>query len=369
MKKLRKDVAILGGGIAAVAAATELHSRGVDLVLISADHPAAATHSNQKWQQSGALYAEQDQAATCWRAFSTRAEIEQEFVIRRGACFLSCDPNGISQRSQIWEAVGIPHSIVDPLCVGETTALGLPAAAAAATLPDCTCDFAALCTHLREKLPRGAVIDAARGALVRDGAKVEGVCFQGNGRESFVSANHVVVAAGAWTNSILRGIDVDLPITSYKTHVLAVEEELVPSIVAWIDGPLLSVVPWAGRTLFADHHRQPWDDPESARELVPEAIERLWHELRTAFPLMRRDQLDVLDQWACLKTEHNNGRDAKNRTSAIFDVGEHGLTGLTVIIPGKASLACQLGRSVAALLMGHGVEPQPSLSGAVSAPP
>ncbi len=181
--------------------------------------------------------------------------------------------------------------------------------------------------------------------LVRDGDMLRGVVFEQDGRETFLRCRHCVVALGGWGAELLRAIDVELPVRRWKSNIATVEGELVPRITAWLDAPFLTAVPFQGQTLIADTRRVLVTSGDDATP-VESNLELLRHDAVANLPFLRWSDLKIARVHAAIKTEFAVGSGG-NQDFAVFQKADHGVEGLTVALPGKASLMFALARQVA----------------------
>lgn len=138
-----------------------------------------------------------------------------------------------------------------------------------------------------------------------------------------------------------------LPSFPFRCYSQAVER-----ITVWVDDPGVTLVPFCGRTLIANTRRVEVHDITNAWATVAEEADILQAQLATAFPKLRRQALQVLEVRGCVKTEYSKDG-ARNQHFAIFGDDVHGVRGLVVAIPGKASSMLALGRAVASYLFGR----------------
>lgn len=134
-----------------------------------------------------------------------------------------------------------------------------------------------------------------------------------------------------------------LPLTLWKCVVLSYPLELVPCLTVVLDvrsglATDTALVPFKGRTLVA----------ESACEEVTEItdlsidslrVKQLRSELAKCFP---RIASMTPSAHVCFKLEHRSFALAPDVGSHIYHADELGVGGLTVVLPGKASLAFEL---------------------------
>jgi hypothetical protein len=140
-----------------------------------------------------------------------------------------------------------------------------------------------------------------------------------------------------------------------KCVVITFEGELVPGITVCYDithfdpnrkqlvEADVSLVPYRGTTLAAGTGWSRLGPDVEPRGIEPtaEELEELYMELYQAFPLLWRLRSKAKPH-ACIKTELDTGTGPPNVLPQLFDQNHHGVEGLVVTLPGKASLMFDL---------------------------
>jgi hypothetical protein len=166
---------------------------------------------------------------------------------------------------------------------------------------------------------------------------------------------------GAWSLPLLQTVGVTLDVALLKSNVVVYEGEFVDHIVGWLDEPGVTVVPFKGNTFIADNRSTP---VEHADDLTPVHLESLYEDLATCFPTLDVEGLKsrAVRSYGCIKTggaepppPHPIARirvfSEKEHTIRGRKETGHGIRGLTVAIPGKASLMFPLAEEVVRLVL------------------
>jgi len=362
-----KGTMVVGAGVAGAAIACELHRVGQLAGLISRSLLEGSSHTNQKWLHSGALYPSKRVALEAWDQFrNMRPEIAKHVVSRNdSARFLAIHPDTISKREEKlkemkdsgfeWRRLNKDeYSSID--FVGRTNAnAGLRA-------KDLVINFPALIRELIECLPAERVSldhEVIRVETDASPRRVTAICCRTTSGETRVQCDRCVLAAGAWTPSILAQsrIILNRPLVRKKCTVITFSGELVTGITVCYDikhfDPAkkelveadVSLVPYKGQTLAAGTGWVPLREEQEPRAAQPtdEELNELLAELYQAFPLLRRFPGAP---HSCIKTELDTGGGPPNVLPQVFDQSAHGVDGLIVALPGKASLMFDLAARV-----------------------
>jgi len=364
MKNEQSEVAVVGQAIGGLTLTDYLSRECVPVVGLDSGSPKASSLTNHKWKHSGLLYSREDLAAKMWRAYVGMDPLEREFLLKGRADFLAHDVATLLERAAMWRHWGIPFHRLPAFQRDERSPhrprLGCPDAVGGFRTFDSVIDFPALLPALKARAEvHGARIvhGATVQHLLRDGDAITGMLYEIEGRTVCLHSPQCVVAAGAWSLELLRSIGVDLPVRRWKSHILTYPDgELVERILAWLDPARLTIVPYAGKTLFADTRRRPADDGDD-RTPVAEDVDALKADIAACFPGLRSEVVRRLHAHACIKTEAV-GTTQSNPDMVVFDESCHGVRGLRVLFPGKASLAFVLARLVGQAILAE-VGPQP----------
>ncbi len=131
-----------------------------------------------------------------------------------------------------------------------------------------------------------------------------------------------------------------------KSNVVVVNEELVDCITVWIRHEV-TIVPYRGQTLICDAR---FKVVTGADDLSPDmdGLEGLLDDLRQCFPDWRPTYQAVR---GCIKTSEVLPDGMPNPRSVIYKDAategyQHGVAGLTVVLPGKASFMWRVAADV-----------------------
>lgn len=345
MRHEETEVALVGAQSGA-AIALALVERGIQVTGIDRGDAMASTLQNQRWKHSGSWYWTRDVALKLLEAFRTMHPLERQHLLSQGGHFLFHTVEACAEWQQRWCDWGIPFVPLVPETLHIAASLGNAACRAGVQTADSVLDFPALTADLRAQAQRlGArLVPGIVTRLVRDDSDaVTGVVYAQQGVETLLHCRHCVVAAGGWTPELLRTAGVEVPVQRCKSCILTAPGELVQNITVFRDAPVVTIVPYQHTTLFADQRRFPAVDGDD-RMPIPDAIEALKDDMVACFPALDRRLLAQLQAHFCLKLEADfSGTGAANQDTAVFTP----LPGLTVAIPGKASLMFMLARELA----------------------
>ena len=127
---------------------------------------------------------------------------------------------------------------------------------------------------------------------------------------------------------------------------MVIEDELVPGVVAWLDGRgETCLTPFKGKTLVADRRSCPADGPDD-RSPNLEHVKELFEDLNFCFPQLQWDKLKLNDIYVCQKMESEK----RSPTPVILDKTNHGVSNLICVIPGKATMALKIAQDVVDLI-------------------
>ncbi|MEF2073758.1 NAD(P)/FAD-dependent oxidoreductase [Consotaella aegiceratis] len=222
------DVAIVGGGIVGVSAAWALASRGISVALFEKGR-IAGEQSSRNWgwvRQTGRDLRElplMQLANRLWDRFSE--ELADDTGLRRTGILYTARSEEVMERHARWAAhakdVGIDSRIIDGAAV-ERLVPGVTRKVPGAIYTPA--DGRAEPQRASHAIAAAAV---AKGAVIVEGCAVRAIETQG-GRTSevvtergLVHSSSVIVAGGAWSQLMLRGLGVRLPQLKVLSSVLA----------------------------------------------------------------------------------------------------------------------------------------------------
>jgi hypothetical protein len=359
------DVVVVGAGSGSIIG-WKLALQGHRVAIVDRDPPgsvrAGSTFLNHRIKHSGAMQSDVASATRLWRAFSSMDPLEHVHMRSTGGFFL-VPRSDVDDTVARWTSAGIPFGRREP---------GIPdlpvtrADTDVFTTPDGVIDYPGLVRQaLRRAVAAGARIvgGAVRASLVRDGARVTGVLVDGGGSASeLIGSRHCVVAAGAWAPELLEPIGVAVPVERWRTHILVLPGELVPRLTVLTGPPLLVLVPFGDTTLAGDARRT-HAGGGGDRAADPASVEGLRDDTAAAFAGRHAGAIARGHVVVGVKTEVP-GHGSRAQDIALFGEAEHGVGGLTVAFPGKASLMVAMANRVMARLdtrpglrVGHGPAP------------
>jgi glycine/D-amino acid oxidase-like deaminating enzyme len=349
---------IIGGGVAGSAIAVELCRLGHKVTLLYRAPSEGSSFTNQKWNHSGLLYPYEPIARKACEEF-LRVSLLKQFICKTPsrARFLALHQDTLDERERMWRnwdvrAWGLNWSLLrkDEYCA--INPLGVTFAVGGFEVPDCIVDFPRLIEHLRRDVCRlgGSVLSDAEVERVQvEDNRVIGIeCLRGSERCN-IKCSICVIAAGAWSRGILENSKISLPnLILRKCVVFEYENELVPGLTSCLDvwkhdGTKhdVTLVPFRGVTLAAGTG---FTEVISGDDDQPDWLEvaHLTEQLIQCFPGLRNRKPRIL---TCTKTEKRPGG-KPNVSPQTYGTGFHGIVGLTVAIPGKASFMFDLARQV-----------------------
>jgi len=383
------DVVVVGGA-AGAAIAHKLAEQGRRVTLLFRDDIPGATDTNQKWLHSGLLYPNYELATKAWRNREDDWKIKKRYL--KGppcACILALNRQTVTDRTKMWEEwqeEGHDVPTAEPLTSADKEYLHKAEInfIGGWTTKDCVIDFPSMVRDLRldlegnlpdnNHLPelsekRHRIVRGARVLKLRkENNRIIGVDFECKGKEETLSCELCVLATGAWSYELLRDIGVHLPLIRKKCLILVVKREMLPldQIVVCLDvkkedGTFgdVTLVPFDGKTLAAGTDFKVVYDLGHRRledlRWGPSEVEALRAELSQCFTGVRRLKESDYIPRTCFKMEHfhpdHPDVDLKVYTRDGGDKGSgHGVSGLIVALPGKASLSFDLARAVAPII-------------------
>jgi glycerol-3-phosphate dehydrogenase len=354
-------ITVVGSGVAGSAIALSLARRGLDVRLLYRAAEEGASFTNQKWHHSGMLYPSERVLKEAWAAYQGADPLILEHIFRahEPARFLALRRDTFDQRRKWFDDWGLRDVGLDWQVLDPSDLVPFPGIVGGFRGPDRAIDFPALIRHLRsEAASRGAdVVEANVVELLfeRRFRRVHGVRCRANGIESELDSDHVVVSAGAWSVALAERVpDIRLPkIARKKCVVLSYPTELVSGITVCLDVQKRDgsradtiLVPCHGQTLAAGVDWEPVTEIDDARATSDE-VDRLTAELAQWCPAVERHEPTP---HICVKTERDTGKGHPDVLPKAYGQRTHGIDGVTVAFPGKASFMFELARTVAATL-------------------
>jgi glycine/D-amino acid oxidase-like deaminating enzyme len=337
----------LGSG---AALAYEAVSSGLDLTAFDCALPDASTLINQKILHAGYFYKNKEDALALFQAFQFMHPYQKQNIRAKGARFIARQFQTLTDREQLWSAWSLPYQRLWMKDASTRGPLGKADGLGGFVTEDSIIDFPTLVQQLTTAAHQfGALILKERvTGLIIEGSKLVGLQYGQGVHKHRIGCECCIVAAGAWALDLLAQAGITLPVHRYKCHMLTLPGELVPSIMTWIDPPFLTVVPFKGSTIFADVERV---DAADGDDLGPDGdlVESLKQSIHSAFPNMKASVLNNAQVRVGLKTEFCAPGE-RNYRFAIFGPEQHGISGLWVTFPGKASLMFALAREAVAAI-------------------
>lgn len=330
------EVLVVGGGIAGLSAAFHLSAAGSRVRLLERE-PVLAAHASGR---NAAIFRHIDgDPASTQLALRSRELLERlpepgRLLRRTGALYL-----GSRDRLQPLLDVARSAGLAAELVRGRAALARLaPAvergdAELALFVPeDGILDGHALVhTLAREARRQGATIETGVGvvAILPDADGVIGVRLAGGRR---IAARRVVLAAGAWSDSLAATCGASARLRPLRRHLLLLEsdEPVADSRhpVVWSLDPEVYFRPESGGVLASPCDEDPWR-PE-VPEVAGDEAERVAHRLARVSPVLLEAR--VRTSWACLRTfapdrDFVVGRDRHRR--GLFWIAGLGGRGMT----------------------------------------
>lgn len=352
---------VIGSGVAGSAIAAALCDYGYKVTLLFRAANEGSSFTNQKWNHSGLLYPAENIARVACREFLRDSPLRRyTYATPARARFLALRQRTLEERREQWltwdvQAWGLQWSPLEQAEYRMIEPLGETRAAGGFEVPDRIVDFPALVRHLRQQVRRRGGI-AVRGTvqqILSSGRRVTGVELA-DGR-SRIDCSLCVLAAGGWSGSILRDSGIHPPdLILRKCVVFEYDGELVPGLTTCLDvtghdgtEEDVTLVPFRGTTLAAGTG---FTEVTAADDQQPDQfqVRRLNGQLEQCFPTLRGRPFRVV---TCIKTEKTPGH-KPDVSPAVYGPAFHGVTGLAVAIPGKASFMFDLANQVLSQIHG-----------------
>ena len=392
MEKRRPVDVVVVGGHAGAAIGHLLAEQGRRVVVIASNRKGA-TDSNQKWLHSGLLYPSGQLAERAWATRNIDWNAKRPYLLGPECAYiLALSDATVQNREEMWrcwkrDGRHVPTAeALRPRDRQRLRSMGARFAGGWVT-PDCVIDFPRLFRDMRKNLAgtlrknRHFSTIARRGTVMEGGtvlalrtqkSRVIGVDYECGGRRSIISCDHVVLATGAWSQELLRPLNVKLPVVLKKCVVVSFRRKRpaggLDRITSWLDlrkedgtAGDFTLVPFRNRVLAAGTdfrvvYRS--DVPFERLEVGKYEVDVVHDELRQCVTKTagRPFYLTGALPRACFKTEEfrtdHPDVDIKvyGERDSLAGRG-HGLRGLTVAIPGKASLIFDLAREVTSRLV------------------
>lgn len=213
------DIAIIGGGIIGCSTAYYLAKRGVDVAVFEKSHGVAQEQSGRNWGFVRQLGRDPEELPLMVRSIALWQGLEKELATglgwqQGGILAMTDKESGIPAYEQ-WQDAAKPFDVETQVLSGSQVRNLLPAMtrdwAGGIYVPNDGNADPEKVTHafadaIRRKKGRVITNCAVLGVETKVGA-VCGIATE----KGFVSANTVVVAAGAWTSTVLSWLNIDLP--------------------------------------------------------------------------------------------------------------------------------------------------------------
>jgi len=301
----RPDFLVVGGGIAGLAISWRLASRGHQVHLFEQEQ-LVASHSSAR---NAAIWLPVDSE----RSTATLARLSQslldELVGERAAWLRACgayvtaehdDAFAVTTAAAMRFAGEAPRLLDQHQLWQEVPLLRGGSATAAAHLPYAgELDIHAMCSALRKRcLELGVTLttSAQVATLTMEGRRLRGLCLLDG---SVHEAPHVVLAPGAWAQSLARSANIDVPLQPLRRHLVQLEHRIDRNAaVIWHVDPEVYFRPEAGGVLASpcdESAHQPCLPPGD-----PASLDSLGEKLARVAPLLAGAA--VRRSWACLRT-------------------------------------------------------------------
>jgi D-arginine dehydrogenase len=303
---MSQQIAIVGGGIAGLAAAYHLARGGASVTLFERE-PLVASHSSAR---NAAIYVGISSGA--WGDLSRRSRALLDDMLGRGRwlrpdgfIFVAPDEATLDEEIALARAAGAPHAVLDrrelearvPVLAGGFAEAGI-------SLPEAgVLDIHLITSHLAERA-QAAGVRIALGqevAGVRVGlGRAQGLALAGG---EVTAADAVVLAPGAWAASRGAACGAPLPLQPLRRHLAQLDPadpvyEHGPTV--WALGAELEVYfrPESGGVLASPCDEVPF--PPCLPPMDADALERLADRLGKLAPGL--GLAAVRRAWACLRT-------------------------------------------------------------------
>lgn len=303
---MRHRIAIVGGGIAGLAAAYHLAREGARSVTLLEREKLVASHSSAR---NAAIYVGVSGGA--WGPLSQRTRELLDDMLGRarwlradGFIHVAPDEAMLREEAALAREAGAPHAVLGrrelearvPVLAGGFAGAGL-------LLPDAgVLDNHLITSHLAERARAAGVRIVLGGDVARvrvGGGRVQGVEMAGGEVEG---ADAVVLAPGAWASSLGASCGAALPLQPLRRHLAQLDpadpvDEHGPTV--WALGEVeVYFRPESGGVLASPCDEVPW--PPSLPPTDADALDRLAERLTKLAPDLGRAALR--GAWACLRT-------------------------------------------------------------------
>lgn len=302
---MHTHIAIVGGGIAGLAAAYHLAREGATSVTLFEREPLVASHSSAR---NAAIYVGVSGGA--WGDLSRRSRELLDDLLGRarwlradGFMYVAPDEAMLGEEAARARASGAPHHLLGrPELEARVPVLGGGFAGAGLLLPEAgVLDIHLITSHLAERA-RAAGVRIVLGQEVAR-VRASGGCARGlelAGGE-VAGADAVVLAPGAWAPSLGASCGAALPLQPLRRHLAQLDlagpvDEHGPTV--WALGVEVYFRPESGGVLASACDEVPW--PPSLPPTDAGALETLADRLGKLAPGL--ELAAVRRAWACLRT-------------------------------------------------------------------
>jgi sarcosine oxidase subunit beta len=302
------DVAIVGGGVAGLAVAYLLAQAGVSRVVLLEREPMLATHATAK---NAAIFLPVERDEVSMRLAVRQAALldalcdGRAWLDPRGALLVAEESVLLAPVAAAARAGGLACGLLDhdalrnaaPVLRGgrARAALHVPTSG----VLDTAAMVSALATRAREGGTSLRTVQEARRIRVERG-RVVGVELSDG---AWLAAEHVVLAGGAWSESLAAASDLALPLVALRRHLawLAAPPEL-PDVargpVVWAVDDEVYFRGESGGVLASPCDEE--SQPPGVPAVDPDALESLARKLSVLAP--RLADMGVRRAWSCLRT-------------------------------------------------------------------
>jgi D-arginine dehydrogenase len=348
---VRDRVAIVGGGIAGLAAAYHLARAGTTSVTLFEREALVATHSSAR---NAAIYVGVSGGA--WGTLSRWSRELLDDMLGRphwlradGFIYVAADEGALREEAALARAAGAPHTPLGrrevearvPLLRGGFAEAGL-------LLPEAgVLDIHLITSHLAERAQAAGARIALGQEVARvrvSGGRVNGLELQGG---EVAEADAVVLAPGAWASSLGASCGAPLPLQPLRRHLAQLDpvepvNEHGPTV--WALGVEVYFRPESGGVLASPCDEVPW--PPSLPPTDAGALEKLADRLAQLAPSLGLAALRRA--WACLRTfapDRLPVVGADPRVAGLYWLGAFGGSGMSVGVgAGELLAALMAGR-------------------------